>query len=36
MGFDPNRPQRKTPFDYVFVAGAILAGVALLLWAFFG
>ena len=36
MGFDPNRPMRKTPADYVFVAAAVLVGVALVLWAFLG
>lgn len=36
MGFDPTRPRPKTPFDYAFVIGAIVAGIALLVWAFFG
>lgn len=36
MGFDPNRPMRKTPADYVFVAAAVVVGIALVLWAFLG
>ena len=36
MGFDPTRPQKKTPFDYVFVVGAILVGIALIAWALLG
>jgi len=33
MGFDPHRPHRASPFDYVFVVAAVLAGIALLVWA---
>jgi len=36
MGLDPTRQHRKTPFDYFFVVASIAAGIALLVWAFFG
>jgi len=36
MGLDPTRKHRRTPFDYWYVAVAILFGVALVLWALFG
>jgi hypothetical protein len=36
MGFDPSRPQRKGAFEYSFVAGAIVVGILLVIWAFFG
>jgi hypothetical protein len=36
MGFDPNRPRRKSPYDYVYVAAAIAVAIGLLLWAFLG
>ena len=36
MGFDPNRPHRQRPSDYVFVAAAIIVAIALVARAFFG
>lgn len=36
MGFDPNRPHRKSTFDYYYVAAAVLVAVVLVLWAFLG
>ncbi len=36
MGLDPTRQHRKTPFDYLFVGAAIIAAVALVIWALFG
>jgi hypothetical protein len=36
MGFDPHRPHRRTPADYVMVAAALAVCVALVLWAAFG
>lgn len=36
MGFDPNRPMKKTRFDYVYVALAIAVALALAAWALFG
>ena len=36
MGLDPTRPQKKTPFDYAFVVGAVIAGIALVAWALLG
>jgi hypothetical protein len=35
MGFDPQRRQVRRPTDYLFVAAAVLACIALLLWAVF-
>ena len=36
MGFDPNRPHRRRPSDFVFVISAITVALILLLWAFLG
>ena len=36
VGFNPFRQQRRSPADYVMVAGAVLACVLLVLWALFG
>lgn len=36
MGLDPTRQQQRRPYDYLFVGGAIVVGVALVIWAFFG
>jgi hypothetical protein len=36
MGFDPNRPMRKSRFDYLYVAAAVAVVVALVLWAILG
>gem|GEM_PF-969917 len=36
MGFNPHRPQKRTPADYVMVAAAMLACAALVAWAIFG
>ena len=36
MGFNPFRPQRRTAADYLMVIGALVAVVALVLWAFLG
>jgi hypothetical protein len=36
MGFDPQRPQKKRPSDYLFVVAAILAAAVLIGWALFG
>ncbi len=36
MGFNPHRSYRRTKADYAMVAGAVLACVLLLAWAFFG
>lgn len=36
MGFDPNRPHTKSPFDYWYVAAGVLVVIALLVWAIFG
>ncbi len=36
MGLDPTRPHRKGRLDYAFVAGALVVGVALVVWALFG
>ena len=35
MGFDPTRPQKRRPGDYVIVAAALAVVLALLLWALF-
>jgi hypothetical protein len=34
VGFDPQRRRVRRPTDYVFVGAAVLACIALLLWAF--
>jgi hypothetical protein len=36
MGFNPYRKQRRRPGDYVLVAVALLATLALVVWAFLG
>ncbi len=36
MGLNPNRQYKRTPFDYVMVAAAVVACVLLLAWAFLG
>jgi hypothetical protein len=33
MGFNPFRPHRRSPVDYVMVAAAVLVALVLLLWA---
>lgn len=33
MGFNPFRPQRRSPFDYVLVTAAVLVAAGLVLWA---
>jgi hypothetical protein len=33
MGFNPFRPQRRSPFDYVLVAVAVVISTVLVLWA---
>jgi hypothetical protein len=35
MGFNPHRKHVRRPADYVFVAAAIVAVIALLAWALF-
>ena len=34
MGFNPFRPHRTSPADYVFVGAGVLVIVLLVLWAF--
>lgn len=36
MGFNPNRVQRRSPWDYVFVGAALVVTAAVLLWALLG
>ena len=36
MGFNPHRQYRRTTADYVMVAAAVVACLALLAWAAFG
>jgi len=36
VGFNPHAPQRRRPSDYVFVAGALIVAIALLVWALVG
>jgi len=36
MGLNPYRKHHRSPVDYVMVAGAVLACLALVLWAFLG
>jgi hypothetical protein len=36
MGFDPNRPHRRSPWDLLFVAAALLAAAAVVAWALLG
>jgi hypothetical protein len=33
MGFNPFRPQRRSPVDYVLVGAAMIVSLALVLWA---
>jgi hypothetical protein len=33
MGFNPFRPSRRGPADYLLVAAAVVVSAALLLWA---
>jgi hypothetical protein len=33
VGFNPFRPQRRRPADYVFVAAGLLVAAALVAWA---
>ena len=36
MGFNPYRPVRRRPADYVLVAAAVVVAVVLVLWALLG
>jgi hypothetical protein len=36
MGLNPFRQSRRSPADYVMVAGAVLVCAALVAWALFG
>ena len=36
VGFNPHRQQRRTPFDYVMVAAALLVCLGLVIWAVIG
>jgi hypothetical protein len=36
VGFDPNRPHRSRPTDYLFVGAAAVVVVVLLVWALLG
>jgi hypothetical protein len=36
MGLNPHRKMAKTPADYAMVAGAVIACVLLVAWAFLG
>lgn len=36
MGFNPHRKQVRRSSDYVFVAAAVVAALALLVWALLG
>ena len=36
MGFNPHRQYRRNTADYLMVAGAVIACVALVAWALFG
>jgi hypothetical protein len=36
MGFNPHRPQRRRPTDYLFVGAAVVVVLLLLGWALFG
>jgi hypothetical protein len=36
MGFNPHRPQRRSPADYVMVGAAMVVVALLLAWAVFG
>jgi hypothetical protein len=36
VGFDPNRPHRSRPSDYLFVGAAAAVVLVLLIWVLFG
>jgi hypothetical protein len=36
VGFNPHRRQRRTSFDYVMVAAALLVCLGLVIWAVIG
>ena len=36
MGFNPHRPQKRRPSDYVMVVAALVVCAALVAWALFG
>jgi hypothetical protein len=36
MGFNPHRPHRRSPVDYVMVGAALAVCLALVVWALFG
>jgi hypothetical protein len=36
VGFNPFRPRRRTPADYVMVAAALVVCAALVIWALAG
>jgi len=36
MGFNPHRKRVRRASDYVFVAAAVVAALALVMWAFLG
>jgi len=36
MGFNPHRTHRRSPFDYVMVAAALVICLGLVLWAVLG
>ncbi|CAB4710620.1 unannotated protein [freshwater metagenome] len=36
MGFNPHQKTRKSAWDYLFVASALLVAAGLLVWAFLG
>jgi hypothetical protein len=36
VGLNPFRQHRRSPADYLMVAGAVVVCLALVLWAFFG
>jgi hypothetical protein len=36
MGFNPHRTQRRSSWDYFFVASALLIAAALVIWAMLG
>jgi len=36
MGFNPQRVHRRSPFDYVLVAAALVICAGLILWAIVG
>ena len=36
MGFNPNRPQRRRPTDFLFVGAALVICVGAVVWALIG